>query len=395
MASTSPEPTPQFRAPPPSPISSARSRRAADVDDEDLTDFLDCSLHVPDLILPDRIFPREIPMIDPPEIDFRTLIATEREEPDPESSLSKRLEYAAGFGCFQLVNHGIPNELIESVKNAAAGIFEISEEDKETAKRSPERRYGFEDVSCEEEEGDVCEEFYWCRNEEKKEARTLMEGIWPDGFSNFSWKTEEVWREIEAVAGRITQCLLEASGRNVSSEAAGETNCCDEMASPVLCLYKHGRNVPDNRELSSLKSDVIRMLIRRSDYPHALCIHACDGASEFHVYSSRIGWMSFSPDKEALLVTIGDQMQVRTDGFFKHAVGRPIFRVEDEDPISMAFIYTPTSAATTVEEHPDACSTDQSGHKTISVRQQVMVAICLALVYHFLLRIYNVMAVTN
>ncbi|XP_068639007.1 jasmonate-induced oxygenase 4-like [Aristolochia californica] len=379
---TSPERTPQFRAPPPSPISNANSRRTAAVDDEDLTDFLDCSFHVPDLLLPDRIFPREIPMIDPPEIDFRTLISVEE---DP--SLSKSLEYATGFGCFQLVNHGISNNLIESVKNAAAGVFEISEENKEVVKRSPGRRYGFEEVSYEEEEGDVCEEFYWCRNEEKVEARTLMEGIWPDGFSNFSRRTEELWREIEKVAGRVTQSLIEASG----TKSCEDGQSCEEMANPVLCLYKHGRNIPENRELSALKSDVIRMLIRRSDYPHALCIHACNGASEFHVYSSRIGWMSFSPDKEALLVTIGDQMQVWTDGLFKHAVGRPIFHLEDEDdPISMAFIYTPT----TVTEDHDSSSTE-NGHKTVSVRQQVMVAICLTLVYHLFFHIYNMMAATK
>jgi hypothetical protein len=41
---------------------------------------------------------------------------------------------------------------------------------------------------------------------------------------------------------------------------------------------------------------VIRMLIRGTDFSHALCLHVCDGASEFHV-SSKKGWVSFNQVK--------------------------------------------------------------------------------------------------
>jgi len=38
-------------------------------------------------------------------------------------------------------------------------------------------------------------------------------------------------------------------------------------------------------------------------------LHICDGSSQFHVYSKK-GWVSFCPDKDALIVTVGDQTQV-------------------------------------------------------------------------------------
>lgn len=60
---------------------------------------------------------------------------------------------------------------------------------------------------------------------------------------------------------------------------------------------------------------VIRMLIRGTDFSHALCLHVCDGASEFHVYSKK-GWVSFNPDKGALIITAGDQIQVNFDPVF-------------------------------------------------------------------------------
>ena len=49
-----------FRAPPPSPVASGRQSSVAN--DEVLTEFLR-SLHVPDLVLPDRAFPRQNPKI--------------------------------------------------------------------------------------------------------------------------------------------------------------------------------------------------------------------------------------------------------------------------------------------------------------------------------------------
>uniref|UniRef100_A0A7N0VCV2 Uncharacterized protein n=1 Tax=Kalanchoe fedtschenkoi TaxID=63787 RepID=A0A7N0VCV2_KALFE len=59
----------------------------------------------------------------------------------------------------------------------------------------------------------------------------------------------------------------------------------------------------------ALRYDAIRMLIRGSDYSHALGVHICDGCSEFRIYSMK-GWASFVPQKNSLVVTLGDQIQV-------------------------------------------------------------------------------------
>ncbi|KAG1367819.1 putative Flavonol synthase/flavanone 3-hydroxylase [Cocos nucifera] len=56
----------------------------------------------------------------------------------------------SAFGRFQLVNHGIPRDLIAAGDAAATAAFRIPSEKKAAAARSPERRWGFE---VEEEEG--------------------------------------------------------------------------------------------------------------------------------------------------------------------------------------------------------------------------------------------------
>ena len=79
----------------------------------------------------------------------------------------------------------------------------------------------------------------------------------------------------------------------------------DEVGT-LCCVYKHRR---DNSVSSSLKYDVIRMLIRGTDYSHSLCFHVCNGSSHFHLYSKKT-WLSFCPQPAALIVTAGDQTQV-------------------------------------------------------------------------------------
>lgn len=75
----------------------------------------------------------------------------------------------------------------------------------------------------------------------------------------------------------------------------------------LCCVYKHRRD--DHSISSSLKYDVIRMLIRGTDYSHSLCFHVCNGSSHFHLYSKKT-WLSFCPQPAALIVTAGDQTQV-------------------------------------------------------------------------------------
>lgn len=178
MAAVSPQSVPEkpfdFRAPPPSPIASGR--RSSVTNDDVLTEYLEHSLRVPDLILPDKVFPRQKFIENPPRIDFQALDSKESYD-----TVSKIVDSITTIGCFQLVNYGIPSELIKSALAAATGIFQVSPEKRAAVTRSPEKPYGFEEVHG-EEEIEMSEEFVWCRDEN---LMLEMEGIWPQGYSKF------------------------------------------------------------------------------------------------------------------------------------------------------------------------------------------------------------------
>ncbi|XP_010318530.1 gibberellin 3-beta-dioxygenase 4 isoform X2 [Solanum lycopersicum] len=288
-----------FRAPPPSPIASGR--RSCVRNDEVLTEFLQNSLRVPDLVLPDRVFPRQKSIHNPSKLDFQSLASLDSD------AIAKILDSVATIGCFEVVNHGISGDLIKLVLSAGDGIFGISPERKEKLTRSSEKAYGFEEFHGEEER-ETSEEFVWCRGDQNFNKE--MEGIWPLGFSNFSEKMEKLLDGMEDISGRILQFLQQNTPKKLINENIDDENG-DLPATSICYLHKHKGSLKGDEEymMNTLKYDVIRMLIRGSEFPHALCLHVSNGCSEFHVYSKK-GWVSFQPGKDSLIVTIGDLLQL-------------------------------------------------------------------------------------
>ncbi|KAL3840858.1 hypothetical protein ACJIZ3_025449 [Penstemon smallii] len=285
--------TVDFRAPPPSPV--APGRRSSFTNDDVLTEYLHKSVKVPDLILPDRVFPRQKSVQNPEKLDFEKLEAIENE------SAKRILESIALVGCLEVINHGISRELIKLVLDLGGGIFEISPVKKRAVVRSPpERRYGFEEIHGEEEMNssikDESEEFVWCGEESMK---LEMEGIWSSGYySNFSEKMEKLSEQIEEIGVKILIFLFAKENGMSMEEGVGGKLC-----------YIHKQYCRRDESENSLKYDVIRMLIRGSEFPHALCLHICSGSTEFHVYSKK-GWVSFCPNQDSVVVTVGDKLQV-------------------------------------------------------------------------------------
>ncbi|KAF4362151.1 S-norcoclaurine synthase 1 [Cannabis sativa] len=367
-----------FRAPPPSPIHSGR--RSSVTNDAVLTNFLEHSLRVPDLILPDKIFPKQRCVQAPPIIDFESLVSDECD------TVSRIVELVADFGYFQVVNHGISSEFVRSVQADAAGIFAVPTEKRTSVTRSPEMPYGFEEVHGEESENesesDFSEEFVWSTDEGLK---LLMEGIRPSGYSKFCKRMEILLSKISMVAEKVFSIIITKNPQRknlmfgIGNDIVWQGH---EITGTLCCLYKNSQSYGnDDSSAESVRHEVIRMLLRRNDHSHALTLHFCGGTSEFHVYSKK-GWLSFIPHKDALVITIGDQLQTWSGGQYKHVIGRPIFKEEKEDYISMAFLYSPP----TITSNLRSTTVDE---KTISLNQQLIVAIALTIVYQILAYIYK------
>ncbi|WOK91444.1 1-aminocyclopropane-1-carboxylate oxidase isoform X2 [Canna indica] len=361
-----PLPHPEFRAPPPSPVAGAHAHMLDPADDDDeLAGFLIHSLRVPKLSLPHRIFPQEATPWDPPDVDFRQLIS--REDDAPEAELLKSA--ASAFGCFQLVNHGIPPGLIAAVEGAAASAFQLPPGAKKKAARSPDRRCGFE---LEEEEGVLgeAEEFLWLCPSAMRERKELA-AIWPQGCRDLRENLEGLWREIENIASRIEEVLLDNANMNAQLLKSRREEAGDGSS---VCFHKHASN---GSHSAGIKHELLRMLVRSWSCSCHLSLHLLGSASEFHVYSKR-GWYKFCPDTAAIIVTIGDQIQACSGGFYKHVIGKPavVSKGNRQDSIiSMAFHCAHQGIV-------DSNTSHSLEEKTISLGEQVMIAAFLAIAYY-------------
>lgn len=127
---------------------------------------------------------------------------------------------------------------------------------------------------------------------------------------------EVLLTKIEKVGEKVLSMFVKNPSNRKSIKANGSNGLSDwqghkYQTGTICCLYKNGKSAfgKDHENAETLRHDVIRMLIRRNDHSHALCLHLCGDSSEFHVYSKK-GWVSFCPQNDALIITIGDQIQV-------------------------------------------------------------------------------------
>lgn len=150
-------------APPPSPIATGKGSRSAAVNDRILSEFLEKSLKIPDLSLPEPQFPARIARRIPAEIDLPSLLSRDKD------SVRRFLESATDLGAFQIVGHGISAEEIESAVNGSDRIFRIPAERKKQLTRNRGTR----------------EDFFWCRTEKKRIHTLLEEEIGADNLRIF------------------------------------------------------------------------------------------------------------------------------------------------------------------------------------------------------------------
>ncbi|CAF2176769.1 hypothetical protein BRARA_G02001 [Brassica rapa] len=308
--------SPDFRAPPPSPVAS--SRRSSFTANEDvLSEFLDKCGRVPNLVLPDKVFPKHRFLLNPPTFDFLRL----------GSSSPLLMDAIDTIGCFQLINHGVP----ETKVRAAADKIIFQDETEEFV--------FYKDVD------DAC----------NSDLRELM-----------------------GEAERIGKAIREKLGGRSQEEEEEEEE--EEEGVGVCYVKKHNSQIESQ---GWEEEEAIRMLIRGYDERHSLCLSFCH--AEFHVYSKR-GWFSFSPRPDAVVVTVGDQ---GWSGRFKAVVGRPLLHRSahaslPRNFVSISFLYTAAAAAAAATTRSDAARITHHHQKnTISIYQQLFFALILTLIIPF------------
>ncbi|XP_077236927.1 2-oxoglutarate (2OG) and Fe(II)-dependent oxygenase superfamily protein [Tasmannia lanceolata] len=321
-------------APPPSPIATGKGSRSAAIDDRILSEFLEKSLKVPDLNLPESYFPAKDPNRIPAEIDLASLLSRD------EITIRRLLISAIDLGVFQIIGHGISAEELRLVMEEA-NEFRIRAERKMGLRRNLVRM------------NNNWEDFCWYRSR-KGMMEKLLEEVWPERCRTFSEKMENIFIQLESVAKIVIQML--------SENATKQWQKTTPETESILCLHKYSGDLFADKPQD-----------RNEGSSHALSLLLFCKEVEFHV-QSRQGSLSFNTAISAIVVTIGKQLQEWSKGEFESVIGEPIFEagINGNPSYNLEFMYSPSL-------------NQKFNHvKTISLIDQMLMMLAVAFIYNFL-----------
>uniref|UniRef100_A0A5B6YUL7 Putative Codeine O-demethylase n=1 Tax=Davidia involucrata TaxID=16924 RepID=A0A5B6YUL7_DAVIN len=257
-----------------------------------------------------------------PIIDMSFLSCSTPSTREYEEELQKVKSALCSWGCFQAIGHGISSSFLDKILQVAREFFgQTMEEKKKVSKSVVENEgYGADPVP---EEGQPLD---W--------SDRLFLDVLPEDQRKFKYWPENP-KSFRAVLLEYTEkmkMLTELTSKVMAKSLNLEENCF---------LNQFG-------ERSMLQARFnYYSLCQRPDLVLGLKPHA-DGSGYTLILQDEVGlqiqkndkWFTVPKIPDALLILMGDQMEIMTNGIFKSPVHRVLSNSE-RDRISVAVFYTP------------------------------------------------------
>lgn len=316
------------RAPPPTPVDAIVI--APTTADLNLSEYLESSLRVPDLAIPE-------PYRLPPKISLSSLLAGEG------SAVIRMMTSAGKIGAF-LIDGGdlLGGEELRSAIEVGRKVFLIGEEKR---KGMMKERFGHG------EGGE--EEFYWTRN---MGSDAGLAEAWPDteedGYRIFRETMQNVFTRLEVVSESVYKILSENIGEHSKLRNLHKTQS-------VLCLRKY--NNSQHSKTGSSKCYQSHILSLLAGDCHKWCLRSQEGS------------YSFTLPAGFVLITISKPFQEQCDGELKSYTGEihPECSNDQPDPLLLEFMFSPPA----IYQEPEHIS------RIISLVDQLLVMLSFALLY--------------
>ncbi|KAL2232419.1 flavonol synthase/flavanone 3-hydroxylase-like [Sesamum indicum] len=212
------------------------------------------------------------------------------------------------WGLFQIVNHGIPNEVIGNLQNAGKQFFDLPQKEKERYAKDPESK---------------CIEGYGCRLKNGW-VDHLFNKIWPPSAIDYRfWPTnppqyrsaaEEYAKHLHEVVNKLLRCLSVGVGlaaEDLKTAIGGEElnynmkiNYYPPCPRPDLAL-----GVPAHTDLC------------------AITILVPNEVQGLQVFQDE-NWYDVAYIPNALIIHIGDQIEILSNGKYKAVFHRSVVNKE-------------------------------------------------------------------
>ncbi|EEF48357.1 flavonol synthase/flavanone 3-hydroxylase [Ricinus communis] len=259
---------------------------------------------------------------------------------DPDQEKVKRLivEASKEWGMFQIIDHGIPSEIISKLQSVGKEFFELPQQEKEVYAKKPGGKEGYGTFLQKEMEG------------KKGWVDHLFHNIWPPSAINYQFwpKTPPCYRETNEeytkyLYGVVDKLLKSLSlGLGLKEDEVKEAIGGDELVYLLKINYYPPCPRPDLALGVVAHTDMSAITILVPNDVQGL--QACrDGQ-----------WYDVSYISDALVIHIGDQMEILSNGKYKSVLHRTTVNKEKARMSWPVFLEPPSDFA--VGPHPKLVS---------------------------------------
>ncbi|XP_059630429.1 protein SRG1-like [Cornus florida] len=258
-----------------------------------------------------------------PVIDVSKLIKGSKDE--FHSEILKLSTSCKEWGFFQVINHGIDLVLLESIEKVAMEFFMLPLEEKKKYPMLPGtvQGYGQAFVFSEEQKLDWCNMF--ALGVEPHFIRDPK--LWPTKPVKFSDTIEEYSSEIRKLGQKLLKFIATSLGL--------KQDMFEEMFGEAVQAVRMNYYPPCPRP------DLVLGLSPHSDGSALTVLQQGKGNTVGLQILKDNGWVSIQPIPNALVINIGDTIEVLTNGRYKSVEHRAVTHME-KDRLSIVTFYAPS-----------------------------------------------------
>ncbi|PIA65322.1 hypothetical protein AQUCO_00100651v1 [Aquilegia coerulea] len=233
------------------------------------------------------------------------------------------------WGVFQVTNHGIPIHLLEDLESEGRRLFQLPAQQKVKAARPPNGMsgYGQARISC------FFPKLMWSEGftivgSPIEQARQL----WPQGYKTFCDVIEEYEKEMKKLSSRLMWIMLGSLGITENDMSWAGPNSKSEGPCAALQLNSYPP-CPDPKIAMGLAAHTDTTL---------LTILYQTSTSGLQVLRDGGRWVTVPPKSGALVINVGDLLQILSNGRFPSVFHRAVVH-QTHQRLSFVYFFGPPS----------------------------------------------------
>lgn len=264
-----------------------------------------------------------VPTIDLAHIDAAALAAIDKA--------------CADHGFFRLEGHGL-DELMQEMWRVSAAFFEGPWITKNAVRRTAANPLGYYDRELTKRKRGQKEVFDFRVNDWQTGERAMP---WPKGMPVF----EAALRSYFAACIQLSENVLELICKAMGAAPDALAHHFGKRHTSTACINHYPAYDPLPEEDRGAVNKLGDMALHHHTDPGALTLLFHDNVGGLQAQSNEDGWIDVPADGNAIVVNLGDIMQVWTNDRYKAAMHRVTQRTDQRSRYSIPFFYQPAADA--------------------------------------------------